>query len=123
MTSGTGASFFPPDPFQLTPVWRNFFEDAGLVQFVHRMSGYLLFIFAIVVWRRSRGSANGQTKFGFNVVMALMALQMVIGIVTVLYSAPWQIAIVHQFTAVLLWVAILRGRYLARYPLAQSVRG
>ncbi len=123
MTSGTGASFFPPDPFQLTPWWRNFFEDAGLVQFVHRMSGYLLFIFAIVVRRRARTSANAQTKFGFNVVMALMALQMVIGILTVLYSAPWQIAIVHQFTAVLLWVAIIRGRYLARYPLAQSVRG
>jgi cytochrome c oxidase assembly protein subunit 15 len=48
---------------------------------------------------------------------------MVIGIVTVLYSAPVHIAIVHQFAAVLLWVAILRGRYLARYPIPQSIRG
>lgn len=123
MTTGTGASFFPPDPFSLTPVWRNFFEDAGLVQFIHRMSGYLLFIFSVVVWLRARRSANGQTRFAFNVIFAVMALQMVIGIVTVLYSAPVHIAIVHQFTAVVLWVVILRGRYLARYPLAQSVRG
>ncbi len=118
-----GGGFFPPDPFQLTPVWRNFFEDAGLVQFVHRMSGYLLFLFGIIVWRRARSSPNIQTRFAFNVVLALMTLQMLIGIATVLYSAPVHIAIVHQFTAILLWVALLRGRYLARYPLAQSVRG
>ncbi|WP_375281320.1 heme A synthase [Pseudooctadecabacter sp.] len=123
MTSGTGASFFPPDPFQLTPLWRNFFEDAGLVQFVHRTSGYLLMGFAVFVWWRARRQPNLQTRFAFNVMLALMFVQMVIGIVTVLYSAPVQIAIVHQFTAVLLWIAILRARYLARYPLAQSIRG
>ncbi len=117
-----GDGWLPPDPFQITPVWRNFFEDAGLVQFIHRSSGYVLAIFAIVVWRRSRASGNAATRIAFNAMMAVMALQIVIGIVTVLYSAPWQIAIVHQVTAVLLWVLILRGRFLARYPLAQSVR-
>jgi cytochrome c oxidase assembly protein subunit 15 len=123
MTTGTGASFFPPDPFQLTPIWRNFFEDAGLVQFIHRISAYLLFIFGVLVWLRGRKSPNGQTRFGFNIMLAVLTLQMVIGIVTVLYSAPVHIAIVHQFAAVLLWVAILRGRYLARYPIPQSIRG
>ncbi|MCW1950838.1 MAG: COX15/CtaA family protein [Octadecabacter sp.] len=118
-----GDGFFPPDPFQISPLWRNFFEDAGLVQFIHRMTAYLLMIFGVVVWLRGRKSANGHTRFGFNVVFALLALQMVIGILTALYSAPVHIAIVHQFTAVLLWVAILRARYLARYPLKQSIRG
>ncbi|SLN15149.1 heme A synthase [Pseudooctadecabacter jejudonensis] len=123
MTTGTGASFFPPDPFSLTPIWRNFFEDAGLVQFVHRMSGYLLMAFAVFVWWRARRSPNTQTRFGFNAMLALMVVQMVIGILTVLYSAPVQIAIVHQLTAVVLWIAILRARFLARYPIAQSIRG
>ncbi|MCF2870758.1 COX15/CtaA family protein [Octadecabacter sp. G9-8] len=118
-----GSGFFPPDPFLIEPMWRNFFEDAGLVQFIHRMSAYLLFAFAIFVWLRGRTSANGQTRFGFNAVLALMVLQMVIGIVTVLYSAPAHIAIVHQFTAVVLWVVILRARYLARYPIPQSIKG
>jgi len=118
-----GSGFFPPDPFLITPLWRNFFEDAGLVQFIHRMSAYGLFVFGIYVWSRARRSANEQTRFGFNVMLAIMTLQMVIGIVTVLYSAPVQIAIVHQFIAVVLWVVILRGRYLARYPLAQTIKG
>lgn len=123
MTTGSGASFFPPDPFLIEPLWRNFFEDAGLVQFIHRMSAYGLFAFAVFVWLRARKSANGHTRFGFNVVIAVMTVQMIIGIVTVLYSAPANIAIIHQFVAVVLWVFILRARYLSRYPIPQTIRG
>ncbi len=115
--------FLPPEPFELQPLWRNFFEDDGLVQFMHRMAGYLLFIFGIVVWLRGRKSANAATRFAFNAVFAMLIVQMGIGIVTVIYSAPWQIAILHQFGAVVLWVLILRARFLSHYPLAQSVRG
>ncbi len=117
-----GDGFLPPDPFQLTPMWRNFFEDAGLVQFIHRMSGYLLFIYGIVVWLRARKSPNGKTRFAYNAVMAMMVVQMVLGIMTVLYQAQLRVAITHQIGAIVLWVLILRGRYLARYPLAQSIR-
>ena len=115
--------FLPPQPFDLQPLWRNFFEDAGLVQFMHRMAGYALFAFGIFVWLRARRSANATTRFAFNTVMAMMLLQMILGIVTVIYSAPWQIAIVHQLGAVVLWALILRGRFLAQYPVAQSIRG
>jgi cytochrome c oxidase assembly protein subunit 15 len=41
---------------------------------------------------------------------------------TVLYQAQLHVAITHQIGAIVLWVLILRGRYLARYPLAQSIR-
>ena len=115
--------FFPPDMFSLTPWWRNFFEDDGLVQFIHRMAGYVLMIFAIVVWRVARKSGNTQVRFGFNAVLAMVFFQMVLGIVTVMYSAPWQIAIVHQLGAVVTWVLILRARFMAGYPAVQSVRG
>jgi len=118
---GMGGGFFPPAPFELQPVWRNFFEDDGLVQFMHRMAGYLLFAFGVVVWLRARRSANAATRFAFNAVFAMLTLQIVIGIVTVLYSAPLEIAIVHQFGAVVLWVLILRARFLARYPVAQRI--
>ncbi len=118
-----GGGFFPPTPFEIEPVWRNFFENDGLVQFIHRMAGYVLFVFGIVVWRRSRKSPNSDTRFRFNAVMAMMTLQMVLGIFTVLYSSPLHIAIVHQLGAVLLWVLIIRARFGAQYPRYQSVRG
>jgi len=112
----------PPQPFDLVPLWRNFFEDAGLVQFMHRTWGYLLFLAAVVAWLRGRKTANTRSRSAWNQVMAMMVVQMLIGIVTVLYSAPWQIAIVHQFGAVVLWVLVLRARFLARYPFEQSIR-
>ncbi|MDC0737163.1 COX15/CtaA family protein [Cognatishimia sp. SS12] len=116
-------SFLPPEMFDLTPVWTNFFENPGTVQFMHRIWGYLLVIFAVVVWRRAQGSAHSATRFAFNAVMAALALQVALGIATVLYVAPWHLAILHQIMAVIVWVLILRARFMAHYPVATSVRG
>ncbi|GGE43861.1 heme A synthase [Actibacterium pelagium] len=113
----------PPGMWELQPIWRNFFENDGTVQFLHRVAGYLLFIFGIVVWRRSRQSGNDKTRAAFAAVIGMMLLQMVLGIVTVMHSAPLELAILHQLGAVVLWVLILRARFLSQFPLAQSVRG
>ncbi|MFZ8873036.1 MAG: heme A synthase [Paracoccaceae bacterium] len=114
--------FFPPEPFSITPLWRNFFEDDGLVQFMHRMAGYILFLFGLVVWRKSKSSGNDQVRFAFNAVMAVMVLQVILGVMTVMYGAPWTLAILHQLGAVFLWVLILRARFLSGYPPQQHVR-
>ena len=115
--------FFPPDALDIAPVWRNFFENPGLVQFMHRMAGYLLFAFAVVVWLRGRKSAHPKTRTAFNLMMLAMAGQVVLGIVTVLNAAPVHIAIWHQVLAVILWVFILRARFLSGYPIPTSLRG
>ena len=107
---------FPPDLFYLNPWWRNFFEDPGLVQFVHRVSGYILFIFCVYSWSSVRKSGNESLKIGFNLIFAIAFFQMFLGIVTVMYAAPWEIAIVHQFGAILLWVFVLRTRFISKYP-------
>lgn len=113
--------FLPPDLFALEPVWRNFFEDDGLVQFIHRMSGYILFLFGIYVWFSSRKSGNSQIRNAISLVMLIIFLQMTIGVITVMYSAPWHIAIFHQFGAIVLWYAIIRARFLAAFPPKQSL--
>ncbi len=118
-----GGQVFPPDALVLEPAWRNLFENPGLVQFIHRIIGYLVFAFGIIVWLRGRRSAHGTTRFAFNAMVAVMILQVVLGIVTVLYGAPWQVAILHQLVAIVLWVAILRARFLAAYPNPTSIRG
>jgi len=117
-----GGQVFPPDAFSIEPLWRNFLENPGLVQFIHRVSGYLLAAFGIVVWLRGRRSAHGATRFAFNAVMAAMTLQILLGIITVLQGAPWQSAILHQLLAVVLWVLILRARFLSAYPITTSIK-
>jgi cytochrome c oxidase assembly protein subunit 15 len=104
-------------------MWKNFIENPGLVQFIHRITGYALFAFAIVVWLRGRRSAHPSTRFAFNTVFAAIALQVVLGITTVLYEAILPMALMHQGLAVLCWVLILRARHLSLYPIATSLRG
>lgn len=118
-----GGQIIPPEPFMLEPLWTNFFENPGLVQFIHRVSGYLLLAFGIVVWLRGRKSAHAATRQAFNLSFGALVAQIVLGIVTVMTAAPWEIAILHQVLAVILWVLILRARYLCAYPIATSIRG
>ena len=108
--------FLPPDPFELSPWWRNFFEDDGLVQFMHRMIGYTLFLFCLFAWRGSRSSGNLTLKFSFNLILAIAFFQMVLGIATVMYAAPWETAIIHQFGAILLWIFVIKARFVTKYP-------
>ncbi len=113
---------FPPGGFDLEPAWRNFFENPGLVQFMHRIAGYVLMAFALFVWFRARSSGSTATRAAVTAVLAMVFLQTLLGIMTVLYIAPVGLAITHQLGAVLLFTLILRARFLAQYPPAQSVR-
>ena len=116
-----GGAIFPPGAFDLEPIWRNFFENDGLVQFIHRKVGYLLLILALVAWARGRRSAHGATRRAFNWMMAAMLAQIVLGIATVMRGAPWELAIAHQFLAVVLWATILRARFTALYPQGSTI--
>ncbi|MCW9042787.1 MAG: COX15/CtaA family protein [Pseudopelagicola sp.] len=117
-----GGQVFPPDAFMIEPLWKNFFENPGLVQFIHRIWGYLFVIFAVVVWRRGRMSAHGATRFAFNAVFVAIIVQLLLGIATVLYAAPVHIALVHQVMAMIVWGLILRARFLSHYPITRSIR-
>jgi heme a synthase len=117
-------SFFPADALYVPgqPAWTAIYENAGLVQFIHRMSGYLLFAFGVVVWLRGRQSVHGTTRMACHAVMAMLVAQMGLGIATVLTGAHVHVAITHQIGAVILWVLIIRARHLAQYPRAGSIR-
>lgn len=117
--------FFPSNALYTAgaPVWTAFFENPGLVQFLHRMAGYLVLAFGLLLWWRGRGSAHPVTRRAFGVMALVLVGQVVLGIVTVLHAAPWQLGIAHQVTAVALWVLILRARHLARWPVVTSLRG
>ena len=117
-----GDGFLPPDPFGGGPWWRAFVEDPGLVQFVHRTSGYLVAILAVVTFLRARRSPHPATRQAFLLVLGAVALQVGLGIGAVLSQAQLHVAITHQATAILLWLLVVRGRFLARHPITQSVR-
>lgn len=117
-------SLFPSDAFTVDGVvtWRALFENPGLVQFIHRITGYLLFALGVVAWARGRASAYAATRGAFNAVMAMLVVQVALGIWTALSAASLHVAITHQMGAILLWVLILRARHMAAYPIQGSIR-
>ncbi|MBL4629399.1 MAG: COX15/CtaA family protein [Roseicyclus sp.] len=116
-------AFTPPDMWVIEPWYRNLFENDGTVQFFHRITGYVLFASGITVWMVARRSARAATKRAFDWVVLMLLGQITLGIVTVMYSSPWHLAIFHQFGAVILITLVVRARFVSRYPLPQSVRG
>ncbi|MDO5642475.1 MAG: COX15/CtaA family protein [Paracoccus sp. (in: a-proteobacteria)] len=118
-----GGEWVPAAIWDSTLGWRNFFENPALVQFTHRMTGYLLAIFAVVVWLRARRSPHAVTRGAYTAMIAATGLQMLLGIFNVIHASPLHLALAHQMGAVLLFVLILRARHHARYPIETSIRG
>jgi heme a synthase len=120
-----GETFFPADAFYVPEggaTWRAFFENPGLVQFIHRTAGYLLAIFGIVVWLRGRRSVHPETRSAFNLVGLMLLVQIALGIVTVLNASPLILGLAHQLGAVVLFTLIVRARHRAAYPIVTSIR-
>lgn len=120
-----GDTFFPADAFYVPEgqVWRAFFENPGLVQFIHRMMGYLVAAFGLVVWLRGRKSPHPATRNASTAVIFMLLLQVLLGIETVLRGAPVGLGVAHQLGAIVLFIVAVRLRHRALYPLSRSLRG
>ncbi|WP_291868296.1 COX15/CtaA family protein [Bradyrhizobium sp.] len=100
------------------PWWRNLFENALMVQFEHRMAAYVLIALAILhaidAVRSRAGSAVVQ---GAVWLAAAIALQVVLGVFTLLHQVPIDLALAHQAVAmVVLTLAISQVERLATRP-------
>ncbi len=115
--------FLPTDSFALTPWWSNFFENAAMVQFNHRMLGYGVLALAMLAWWVSRASALDGVKRAFGWMGLAVSGQVALGIVTVVYSAPLGLASLHQVGAMVVFVTVLAARFEALYPRVQKLRG
>ena len=118
-----GGEWVPAAIWNAALGWRNFFENPALVQFIHRGIGYLLAIFAVVVFLRGRRSPHPVTRGAYGAMIAAVAVQVALGIMNVVHASPLPLALAHQLGAVLLFTLILRARHNARYPYETSVRG
>ncbi len=95
----------PPEAFDLRPVWRNWFENHALVQFVHRLLAYLVLALAVLLaWRAGVGAGVRRT------ILAAVVLQAVLGIVALRAGVPLLLAALHQWGAVALFLLVVWAR-------------
>lgn len=96
----------PPEILMLEPWWKNFFYNMATVQFVHRSIAWLLIVLVPLLWWRALAAplAASQRR-ACHLLLAVLALQVVLGIVTLLYGVPVSLGAAHQGGAVLLLAA------------------
>lgn len=98
----------PDGLFLLDPFWRNFFENIITVQFDHRVLATLLFLIIPAFWLKTRKlELEAMTHASIYLLLAALALQITLGISTLLLIVPVSLAAAHQGGAVILLTAAL----------------
>jgi cytochrome c oxidase assembly protein subunit 15 len=106
----------PPEMFMLEPWWRNFFWNMATVQFDHRLIAWLIAFTVPVVWWKLRTTDGlpSRARFGGHWLLALVVLQIALGIATLLLVVPIPLAAAHQAGAVLVFAAALNVAHALR---------
>jgi cytochrome c oxidase assembly protein subunit 15 len=92
----------------IEPWWRNLFENALTVQFIHRGIAYVIVLYVgFLLWRQAgRGGFVGVNGW-LPRIAVLIVLQVILGIVTLLSAVPISLALGHQALAFMLCGAIV----------------
>ncbi len=100
--------FYPEGMYVLQPFWKNWFENIATVQFNHRLMATLLFLFIPFFWWRARKTTlPSSIRVGFHLLLAALALQITLGISTLLLSVPVPLAAAHQAGGLILFTVSL----------------
>lgn len=89
-----------------TPWWRNLFENSLTVQFNHRMVAYALLVFAI--WHAIGAGRGGLEPGGVRrarLIAAIVGIQLVFGVLTLIWMVPIAVALAHQGVALVVIAA------------------
>lgn len=97
----------PDGLWALSPWWRNPFENIPLVQLDHRLLAYTIAGSVIALWLRVRRTPAlpARARNASNALLGALALQVTLGISTLLLVVPVPLAAAHQAGAVLLFSA------------------
>ena len=100
--------FVPPEIFALEPWYLNFSNNIATVQFDHRLIAWLLAILVPWFWVRvRRNPVSDRARLGADLLLGALALQIALGIATLLLAVPVPLAAAHQAGALLVFSAAL----------------
>ncbi len=85
--------------------WISLIDKVASVQFIHRWLGVGIWFGMIAIGIVFGSSFSGKIKNGFWILFLTISAQAVLGIFTLLYSVPLELAVLHQFGALLTLMA------------------
>jgi cytochrome c oxidase assembly protein subunit 15 len=100
--------WIPPEIFRLQPWYLNFFDNMATVQFNHRLIAWLLAFLVPLFWLKAeRLTLLPRARWACHLLLAMLVVQITLGITTLLHVVPVPLAAAHQAGAVLLFSAAL----------------
>ena len=96
------------NPSFLSLIGHNMGENPATVQLEHRIIATITFLYIAAVWLKVRRTQlPARIKRPMGVVMAMAVLQVTLGISTLIYMVPKDLAVAHQAGSLLLLTSIL----------------
>lgn len=107
----------PPGYLRKSPLWRNFFENTGTVQFNHRTFGYLTYLASFYLFILSRKmNMTSYARFSIMMFFILVNLQLASGITMLMHQVPLGEGVFHQANAVTVLSVALYTMHTLRKP-------
>ncbi len=104
--------WIPAGLFSLTPWWYNLVEHNMTVQFIHRILGYIIVLLGTTLWWKSRSfTLNHDQKRSTNLLLGMVWIQVILGILTLIFVVPVSLGVIHQIGAVALFLIALNLRW------------
>ena len=101
-------SWVPDEIWFHSPGWRNLFENPTTVQFDHRIGAYLVAILIIWLWWQGRRTPDAEgLRRACNFMALAVAIQIGLGIATLVYMVPVTLGILHQTGALVVFTTVL----------------
>jgi cytochrome c oxidase assembly protein subunit 15 len=82
------------------PLYKNFIEGKSGVQFVHRILAYIVVLFIVIIWLKSKKLTltKMQTK-GIHALLIMVSVQFLLGVFTIILQVPVWLGVAHQIGA------------------------
>lgn len=111
--------WIPEGILALHPVLINFVDNPGTVQLIHRLLGLSTLCYLVFLAHKAWALPFRDNKFYTLVMLSLAAglMQVLLGILTLIYSVPLFLALLHQAGAVVLTTCL---SILSVYPLLKT---
>jgi len=98
----------PSRMFMLEPFWLNLLDNRITVQFLHRSFGWLILFSAVGIFLYARKlPLSSKQLHAVKVIAGLVAVQFVLGVLTLIYVMPLGLAIAHQAVAAILFASAI----------------
>jgi cytochrome c oxidase assembly protein subunit 15 len=90
-------------------------HDPVGVQFIHRMTAYLIVLLTTVLYTQTKNHSSKELQSVLYPLYSLVGIQVLLGILTLIYQVPLWMGVLHQLIAFILLLTMVRLLFVVFY--------